>query len=220
MLHGSHRRSRRGVAPVFGVLLLVTITIILTATLYQLRIQTPQAVITLSYAVNTQGSEPTWGDGSDCKNVGTVQTCQTLPTINIIFPDPPAALISQILFTFYCNGSVYLQATLAQMAWVPGSTGTVGSTGPQLQNCGTFVPQKAAWNRFAFFEQEVPGSTALHPGDTLVVYAHTFTTFKDDDFHGAPLFCYDTPGACTLQFLYTGTPPSLAASIPLLGMYN
>ena len=206
-----------------GTVLLVAIPMVMVSVLYTFRPPLPNNPISLSYYVNGSGTEPAWGDGSDCKNVGggggsSTQTCLSLGVIQMIFTSPPSLPISSLLLVFYCNGTVYLSATFAEMAWVPGSTGTVGNTGPQLQHCGSYVPPKAAWNRFAFFDQVTPGAAALRPGDSLFVYSHTFTTFTDDDFHGAPLWCYYVPGACTVDIYYTGTPVSLAASLPLYGL--
>lgn len=204
-------------APIFAVLLIVVITIIAMATLYAFRPPLPNAPLTLSYFVGTAGTEPTWGDGTDCKVVGGVETCQILPAINIIFPNPPQVFVSDLTLVFFCNQSVYLDATFQDMEFVPGSTVAV-SGGPQLQHCGTYTPPRASWNRFAFFDQVVPGSVFLRPGDTLVFYAHTFTNFTDEDFHGAPEWCYSVPNACSIDIFYTGTPTSLAASIPLEGL--
>ena len=201
-----------------GTIFLVAITMTLAATLYAFRPPLPAQPLWLSYQAVGGGSEPVWGDGSDCKNVNGVQTCLTLGVIKITFTNPPPVKTDQLLFLFYCNGTIYLAATLAEMAWVPGSSGTVGGMGPQLQHCGSYTPPAAAWNRLAFFYQIVPGSTTLRPGDSLYLFAHTFTAFKDDDFHGAPEWCYWIPGACTLQVVYTGYPASLAMSLPLYGL--
>jgi hypothetical protein len=41
----------------------------------------------------------------------------------------------------------------------------------------------------------------------------------DDDFHGAPYFCYTTPNSCALQMIYFGTQvQSTISSIPLYGL--
>jgi len=211
-------RSRRGVAPILGTILIVGIAVVAATILYAFRPPLAPAPLKLDFQAGLAQNEPVWGDGSDCKNVNGVQTCLTLPTIAIEFTDPPTVLTSEILMVFYCNGTVYLGATLAQMAWVPGSAGTVGGTGPQLQHCGTYKPPAAAWNRFAYFDQVVAGSPVLQPGDTLVVFAHTFTSFKDDDFHGAPEWCYTVQGACTIEFIYTGFPAGVVAELPLFGL--
>lgn len=200
--------------------MLVAITVVTVTILFSFRPSLPNSPISFQLFASESGDQPAWGDGSDCKNVNGVQTCLTLPTIVIDFLNPPAVQTSQVLMVFDCNGSVYLSATLADMAWVPGSTSTVGGTGPQLSHCGTYTPPKAAWNRFAFFDQLDPGSTVLHPGDTLVVYAHTFSSFVDDDFHGAPVWCYTVQGACSVNFYYLGFPQGLAATLSLFGLYT
>jgi len=214
-------RPRRGVAPIIGTILLVAITVVAASVLYLFRPALPSSQLTINWYASSGGSEPTWGDGTDCKNVGGVQQCVTLPAIDINFPNPTPVSLNDIQMVFLCNGTVYLSATLADIVWVPGSTGTVGMSGPQLQKCGAgFVPPRASWNRFAFYEQVTPGATVMQPGDILVVYAHTFTKFVDDDFHGAPLWCYAYQGACLIELLYTVGVPSIAAEIPLYGLYN
>jgi hypothetical protein len=36
-----------------------------------------------------------------------------------------------------------------------------------------------------------------------------------DDYHGAPPWCFTTPGACVIYLTYTGTPTTLLATIPV-----
>jgi hypothetical protein len=207
----------------------VGITLVLVTILYAFRPPLPATPLYLNYYATGAGEEPVWGDGSDCTNsgpppppgsppgTGQSQSCLELPAIDILFPNPPPVLLSQLLFVFWCNGSAYLTATLQQMEWVPGSSGTVGS-GPQVTSCGSFTPPQTFWNRLAFFQQLNPGSPILQPGDQIVFYAHTFTTFVDDDFHGAPEWCYDSYGDCYVTIYYTGSPPSLAAVVELYGL--
>lgn len=216
----SYRRRRsRGVAPIIATVILVGITVVAAAILYAFRPPYPTSTLSLTVYTSAAGSEPAWGDLSDCQDVNGVQTCQTLPVIDVIFVNPPPVLLTNLEMVFFCNGSVYLAATLAQIEWIPGNASSPTS-GPTLGTCAAFTPPRAYWNRFAFFDQITPGVTVMQPGDILVFYAHTFTTFKDDDFHGAPLWCYSTPGACYLDIFYTGTPPSLAVEISLFGLYS
>lgn len=215
------RRPRRGVSPIIGTILLLTITVIFAAVLAAFRPPLPSAWFSLGWEASGVGSEGTWGDGTDCTEVNGVQSCLVLPAIDIVFPNPPAGVeVSQLELFFLCNNTVYLNATFAQLEWVPGSTGTV-TGGPQLGECGSgFVPPRASWNRLVFFQQINPGYAFLEAEDTLVLYAHTFTTWTDEDFHGAPLWCYTIPGACEILIYYIGSsPPPLVAAIPLLGMY-
>jgi flagellin-like protein len=210
------RRARRGVTPVIETILLVGITVAAAAILYSFRPALPSAPLLLDTYVSTIANEPAYGDGSECRDVNGVQTCTSLPAIGIVLVDPPPIVLTDLQFIFLCNGTVYISSSLSAMEWVPGSTGTVG-TGPQVSHCGSFTPPKTMWNRVAFFEQVSPGDPVLHPGDMLVFYAHTFLTFKDDDFHGAPEFCYSVPNACTIQLYYTGVPTSIAFQLDLYG---
>lgn len=216
MVRRSWRRARRGVAPIIETILLVGITVVLAAILFTFRPSLPSATMRLDTYASTLANEPAWGDGSECKDVSGVQTCTSLPAIGIVFVDPPPLILTDLQFFFLCNGTVYISSTFAAMEWVPGTTGTV-TTGPQVSNCGSFTPPKTMWNRIAFFEQVTPGALVLLPGDELIFYAHTFLTFKDDDFHGAPEFCYSVPNSCTIQVYYTAGPSTLVFQLDLYG---
>jgi flagellin-like protein len=39
-----------------------------------------------------------------------------------------------------------------------------------------------------------------------------------DDYHGAPPWCFSTPGACTIYLTYTGSPSALIATIPVYNL--
>jgi len=210
------RHARRGVAPIIETILLVGITIVAAGILYAFRPSLPSAPLHLNTYESTIANEPAYGDGSECRQVNGVQTCTSLPAIGIVFVDPPPIVLSDLEFVLLCNSTVYISATLPVMEWVPGTSGTVTS-GPQISSCGAFTPPKTMWNRVAFFEQLSPGATVLLPGDMIVFYAHTFLTFKDDDFHGAPEFCYSIPNACTIKLFYTGVPSSIAFQLDLYG---
>lgn len=234
------RGGRRGVSPIIASVFLVAMTVVAGATLWAFRPQPPVQPATFYYQVSTGAGEPTWGDGSDCQNVKdpgtgqTVQTCLTLPSIDIYLTSAsqPAIALSELTFFFLCNGTIYLTAPLGGMAWVPGTAATVGGSAPQLGTCGTYVPPKAAWDRLAYYDQVRAGSPYWMAGDEIVLYAHTFEppncpspTVKngvivscDDDFHGAPEWCYTVPGACTILLAYTGTPPTVALRVPLYGL--
>ncbi len=231
------RRRRlgiRGIAPIIATVFLVAMTVAVGAILYLLRPPLPPVPSTIDYQVITGSSIEAWGDGSDCKTVNSTQSCLPLPAIQIVLTDhsPQTIFLSTLTFYLMCNGTVYLQASLPAMEVVPGSTASIPSTAPQLGYCGSYVPPKAAFNRLAFFDQLAPGSTTLQAGDTLVLYAHTFEppncpspTYKngvlvscDDDFHGAPPWCYSVPNACQVIVYYTGPPSVDAVTIPLYGL--
>jgi len=210
------RRRASGVSPIIASILLVAITVVSATVLYSFRPSLSNPPLRLDTYVSTIANEPAWADGSECKNVNGEQQCTTLPAIAITFVSPSPIPLDDLQFVFLCNSTVYISSSLTAMEWVPGSVGTVG-TGPQVSSCGSFTPPKTMWNRVAFFDQLTPGTLVLEPGDMLVFYAHTFLTFKDDDFHGAPEFCYSVPNACTLDIYYTGLPTSLAFQLDLYG---
>lgn len=64
------RRNRRGVAEIIGVILLLAMTIVAGALLWSFRIYTPPAPPTISFTIRTGGSNPVWGDPTDCQPWG------------------------------------------------------------------------------------------------------------------------------------------------------
>jgi flagellin-like protein len=212
------RRGFRGVSPIVASILLVAITVVSATVLYEFRPAMSNPPLSLDAYVSTIANEPAWGDGSECHDVNGVQTCTSLPAIGITFVDPTPVPLTELQFVFLCNDTVYISSSFVNIEWVPGTEATVGSgSGPQISHCGSFTPPLTMWNRVAFFEQLTPGNALIQPGDMLVFYAHTFLTFKDDDFHGAPEFCYSVPGACTLDVFFTGGQTSLVFSLDLYG---
>ena len=222
-------------APIIGTILLVAITVTAATLLYLLRPALPPVPVQISYLATTGSTEPTWGDGSDCSKVNGVETCWQLPVVDITITQevPPTILISSLAFDFVCNGTLYLSAPLATMEWVPTVTGSPEANAPQLGHCGSYTPPKAAFNRLAFFFQLDPGSDVLHSGDTLVVFLHSFQPPNcpnpkygsngsiiacDDDFHGAPSWCYSVPGSCSIELFYAGQNTDLAMVVPLAGL--
>ena len=214
------RRGRRAVTPIIANILLLGMTVTAGALLFAFRPDLPQSPSSLYFSTYQGPGEPAWGDGSDCSNVNGVQQCKVLPSLDIILTasNPSSLLVSSLQIYFFCNGTIYLSATLNKVAWVPGSTGTVGTTGaPQLGKCGTYVPPKAGFNRLLYFHQLTAASAHMENGDTIVLYSATFVG-GDDDFHGAPVWCFSTPGACTIDIVYGGPPQAALAQIPLYGL--
>lgn len=104
------------------------------------------------------------------------------------------------------------------------------------------------YNRLGFFDPLSAGDTTLVNGDTFVLYLHnggwpitflcvaadageyplsycpkgdTYTPQLDfDDYHGAPPWCFVTPGACTIYLTYTGQPSTVLAAIPVSTLPN
>jgi hypothetical protein len=222
-----HRYNRRAVSPIVAQIFLVGLTVVLVTTLFAFRPALPPQPSKLYYQVQAGGSEPAWGDGSDCTTVNNVQTCLSLPVIGITLTvsSPGTLLVSSLTFYLFCNGTIYLTAPLKQMEWVPGTAATVGGGAPQLGHCGSYTPPSAAWNRLAYFNQLVPAHTTIVTGDYIVLYAHSFQPPNcpsnnpcDDDFHGAPEWCYTVVNACTLILAYQGPPSATEMSVPLYGL--
>jgi flagellin-like protein len=223
-----YRRRRRGVSPILATIFLLGITIVLAGVLVAFRPVYPSQWISISYLADQVGSAPVWGDGTDCKTVNGVETCPDLPVLYITMTgvSPSNLPITNLVFVLYCNGTVYLEATLSAMATLPGTgENTPGPDAPQLQHCGTYTPPAAAYNRLAYFTQIDPGSTYLRPGDTLVLYTRTFnapisgfTVYPDEDFHGVPPTCWSVPNACTIVLYYNGPTSELAMVLPLYGL--
>jgi hypothetical protein len=158
---------------------------------------------------------------------------------------PSIINLQDVEVVFICNNTVFVNGSLAAMTWFPGSSTQPAPDAPHLNKCGTFVPSgsySTLYNRFGIF---VPvsgnNSTILSNGDTFVMYVHTSSPFDPDvagenirtdgghsvdcgpgpdcdDFHGAPEWCFTTPNACTLKFIYTGNPEATLAIIPLYNL--
>lgn len=226
-------RSRRGASPIIAQLFIIGMTIAAGSILFAFRPPVPPQPASMQYFAIGGQSEQTWGDGSDCKNVNGEQSCLSIGAIDIVLTQwsPSALPIKSVTFYLLCNGTVYLSATLRDMAWIPGSTGTIGGNAPQLGKCGKFVPPAAAFNRLAFFEQLDPNSTLLVHGDQIVLfepfeppncpspkYQGTVLVACDDDFHGAPGWCFSIADACTIDLVYSGPPSAVVTQIPLYGL--
>lgn len=100
-----------------------------------------------------------------------------------------------------------------------------------------------AYNRLGIFTPLSEGVNVLRAGDTFVLYLHQggwpmdyscvdphssifsacpsadrtnlMPIFDHDDYHGAPPWCFTNVQACTLKVVYTGTPATTLATIPL-----
>lgn len=128
-----------------------------------------------------------------------------------------------------------ITGSLASMSWVPG-LGTYPTSGPKLGHCANFNAGGFGggafgtfFNRLGLFEQINPKATVLENGDTFILYIHnggypldygycggSLPVADCDDYHGAPPWCFQDAGACTILLTYTGIPNALLASIPVL----
>lgn len=151
---------------------------------------------------------------------------------------PSVIPLQDIELIFQCNGTVFVNGTLDTMTWFPGSSTGPSPNAPHLNRCGSFVPSgsySTLYNRFGIFVPiRATSSGLVENGDTFIMYVHTSSPFDPDvhganggalgdcgpgpdcdDFHGAPAWCFQVPGACTLSFVYTGQPSTLLVSISL-----
>jgi len=159
---------------------------------------------------------------------------------------PANLLLADVDMLFLCNGTVFVNGTLAAMTWFPGSTSQPAPNAPHLQKCGTYIPNGAystLYNRFGIFVPLLSGTTVLNNGDTFIMYIHTSSPFDPDftgwnknsytgvdcgpspdcdDYHGAPPWCFTTPvtatTGCVLDFFSVGTPQTLLASFSLYSL--
>jgi len=286
------RRAGGGVSTIIATILLVALTIVAGTLLWTFHFSTPPAPPNVAFNLVTGGSNPVWGDPTDCQpqghwtyplpssqydynnptTWGGLWAAQCYPdnlwtgapqaptgnfsllnTSQIIFAahSPSIIPISEIEFTFVCNNAtnsggttVLLQGSLAEMAWYPGVSTLAPANAPTLGWCGNFNASNfgggaygTAYNRLGMFIPLYPNATLLQNGDTFLLYIHNggwpldyqcvdpdlygFLTnggnpvLDNDDYHGAPPWCFLTPSACTIYITYTGDPQTTLAEIPV-----
>lgn len=273
-------RPRRGVSQILSAILLVALTVTAGVILWSFRFYTPASPPNVSFVFRTSGSNPVWGDPTDCQpqghwvyplnatsipkwNSGFLTQCaypatsgnySLLNTTQIVVSavSPSNIPLADINLTFICNGTVLLTGTLASMTWFPGSTFAAAANAPTLGWCGTFDAGSfgggafgTLYNRLGIFEPISGNATSvLNAGDTFILYIHTggypldyaCTTnwivgyyglcggtsggpiFDFDDYHGAPPWCFNEIGQCTIYLTYTGTPQTQLAVIPVTSL--
>lgn len=72
-MRGHRRRPRgnsRGVSEIIGAILLVGLTVVAGILLWSFHISTPPAPPTISFSIRSGGSNPVWGDPTDCQPWG------------------------------------------------------------------------------------------------------------------------------------------------------
>lgn len=228
------RRSRQGVQPIIATILLVGVTVALVGVIYLLIKPPPLGQPTqLDYVIQSGVTEQTWGDPTDCTNTGLNAVCDTIPASFIIFTGhiPQYLQVSKLKVIIWCNGTQLLNGTFQSIEIVPGSGANPNASSPKLGHCGSWYPpstgnQATFFNRLAYFQQLQHGFVYLEGGDQIVVYAHPPSDFTDrsghgpdDDFHGAPLWCYNVPNACSVEVIDTGAGGGVSlATISLYGL--
>ncbi len=249
------RSGRRAVSPIIGTILLLAITIVAGTLLWTFRFITPAAAPQVSFLIRSGGSNPVWGDGTDCSPCsGSDAQYSFMNTTQVIIAShtPADISLSDIVLTFVCSNAssggpttVLLTGTLANMTWIPGETGSSGSApagSPLLGYCATLKvggyggSDDTAYNRLCLFVPIDANQTALlENGDTFILYIHKGGFPLDynnrcsggssgdpcldgDDYHGAPPWCFTTPGACTIYLTYVGNPTETLATIPVYSL--
>ncbi|HYA58129.1 MAG TPA: archaellin/type IV pilin N-terminal domain-containing protein [Thermoplasmata archaeon] len=281
------RRGRRGISEIIGAILLIALTLVAGVLLWTFHIRTPPSPPSVLIAIKTGGSNPVWGDPTDCQPTG--QWTYPLTAAELAGPSPglwgdewnnecypPAAsgnfsalntsqiqivahsptniLLTDINLTFVCNNAtnkggrtVLISGSLASMTWYPGSTTQPAADAPYLGYCGNFDAggygggsYGTLYNRLGMFIPLDQNHTVLTNGDTFLLYIHNggwpidfqcvdqalygcytnggLPSLDSDDYHGAPPWCFTTPGACTIYLTYTGNPTTLLAAIPVYSM--
>ena len=282
-------RRRRGVAEIIGAILLVALTIIAGVMLWTFHITTPPAPPSATFHFQSGGSEPVWGDPTDCQPWGNwtypLSTSQYQPwaqqwqsecSTNVAGDfspmnvsqmvvsaiSPTNLLLSEITLTFLCDGrfapspytssntTVLVSGSLASMTWFPGSTSSPAANAPTLGWCGGFRASGfgggafgVLYNRLGIFDPiSQHGANVLRAGDTFILYLHEggwpmdyscvdpssyirflcndptangMPIFDQDDYHGAPPWCFTSVQACTIVLTYTGTPATTLATVPV-----
>lgn len=159
-------------------------------------------------------------------------------TITITSVTPDDVPLSLVDFYFICHNTtpvaentVLVGGSLAAMTWFPGSSTSPAPNAPHLGYCGNFDASGfgggafgTLYNRLGIFIPLRSGTQVLQAGDTFVLYVHTPGSVYDplgrggpdrDDYHGAPAWCFTDPGACEIQFIYSGEPNAVLATIPI-----
>ena len=152
--------------------------------------------------------------------------------------------LAAVQFAFVCHNdtptpvtTTMVSGSLAAMSWFPGSSQAISPNAPTIGLCATFNASgsganSAYYNRLGFYDPVTEGATLLAPGDAFNLYILTpdsdyespnpyepvskWNHPDEDDFHGAPKWCFDAPGACTIYLLDTQTSPqTVLAAIPV-----
>jgi flagellin-like protein len=186
------RSGRRAVSPIIGTILLLAITIVAGTLLWTFKLYTPPASPSVTFLVRSGGSNPVWGDGTDCSpcsGSGVKYSFMNTTQVIIATHTPSDIPLDQIVLTFVCNNAssggpttVLLTGTLANMTWIPGQTGSSGSApagSPLLGYCGTLKiggyggSDDTAYNRLCLFVPINANETSiLANGDTFLLYIH------------------------------------------------
>jgi hypothetical protein len=187
----------------------------------------------------TLWEEQCWGNGPNGTTTPQTGNFSYMNASEIVFTSvsPSNIPLKDIDFDFLCvnqtvNGTLttsLANGSLAAMTWIPGLTDsneTPAPNAPLLGVCGTFVAHgkgasSTLYNRMGFFVPITSTSQVLQPGDVFILYVHTSNAVfdpgtasgTDEDYHGAPPWCFTTPGTCFIQLTYSSVASSKIAGI-------
>ncbi|HEV2520286.1 MAG TPA: archaellin/type IV pilin N-terminal domain-containing protein [Thermoplasmata archaeon] len=234
-------RTHSGVSGIIATILLVAITIVAVVVLAVFRPSLNQPPPRIDYLVKGGLSEQAWGDPTDCSNTTKFAHCNALPAIFVLINgySPSYLALAHLNLIFVCNGTNLIDTTLLNLEVIPGSGASPPSGSPTIGNCGTWVwgsghgSSGTFFNRLLYYQQFSAGAPGMAQGDVLVIYAHpphdfqdysgssscNATACTDDDFHGAPLWCFNVVGACNVSLTYSsGATNDLVMSFSLYGL--
>jgi flagellin-like protein len=197
---------RRGVSEIVGAVLLIALTLVAGTLLWTFRIYTPPAPPTIGFVVRSGGSNPVWGDPTDCQPQGTWHyplvgatnisnwnngfynecaypaTSGNYSLLNstelIISTSSPADIpLADIDFTFICNGTDLLNGSLASMTWFPGSSTDPAPNAPYLGYCGTFDAGGYGGGAFSTYYNRLGIFVPIQAGVSVLQNGDTFILY-------------------------------------------
>ncbi len=200
-----HRSRRRGVAEIIGAVLLVALTLVAGVLLWTFHIYTAPVPPTVNFVIRSGGSNPVWGDPTDCQpqgswhyplpggsvaswNAGFLAECaypatsgnySLLNTTEFIFSasSPLNIPLDQIDMTFVCNGTVLLNGTFAAMTWYPGSSSSPAPNAPTLGFCGTFDAGGYGGGSFSTYYNRLGLFVPINQGVSVLQAGDTFVLY-------------------------------------------
>ncbi|MCI4357684.1 MAG: type IV pilin N-terminal domain-containing protein [Thermoplasmata archaeon] len=231
----SRSQTRSGVSGIIATILLLAITIIAVVVLATFRPSLNQPPPSIAYLVKGGLSEQAWSDPTDCTNTTQYAHCNSLPAMFVLINgySPSFLKLSNLNLIFVCNGTDLINANLQSLEVIPGSGASPPVGSPTIGNCGTWVWGSGGggftgtfFNRLLYYQQFTPGVPGIAQGDVIVIFAHPATAFcdyngncPDDDYHGAPLWCFTVQGACSVSVTYSsGSTNDLVMSFSLYGL--
>lgn len=184
---------------------------------------------------------------SECENGNTGIYNQMNATRIVITSVSQTIPLKYLQFAFVCTNYTptfdqtnLVRGALAGMEFVP-SAGAQNftSSSPLLGYCATLRAEGSGaastyYNRLGFFDPLSYSSAILTPGQAIVIYLHTADSVfeapnpiepqsswnhpDDDDYHGAPPWCFTVSGACQVELFDTQWNP--AVEVLSLSMYQ